>query len=90
MALRDQSRANYFDDRKLSDRVVVAINADVPIHRERFAPGGIYKRMVNNRRSPPMQTGATVRVNCTDSEVIDGTAGLACLCGYYYRLKDTV
>lgn len=33
---------------------------------------------------------ATVRVICTDGELIDGTAGLACLSGYYFRLKETV
>ena len=34
VALRAESRADYFDDRKLSNRLVVAIDARLPLHRQ--------------------------------------------------------
>ena len=46
MALRAQSRADRSDDRKLSDRLVVAIDATLPIHRQRLAASGFWRGLV--------------------------------------------
>jgi len=48
MALWTQYWADYFDDRKLSDRISVAMDAGLPIHCQRFAPGGFQRRLVMN------------------------------------------
>src|SRR5271155_1117888 len=48
MALRPQSRTDCFDDRKLSYRLIVAIDARLPLHRKRFASRWLSRGLVMN------------------------------------------
>src|SRR6202161_2461349 len=46
MALRSQSRADCLDDRKLSYRLIVAIDARLPLHRKRLASRWLSRGLV--------------------------------------------
>ena len=52
VALRAQSGTDHFDDRKLSYRLVVAIDAKLPIHRQRLAASGFYRRLASVLKQP--------------------------------------
>lgn len=47
VAFRAQSGTNRADDRKLSDRMVVTVDAQLSVHRRRLAPGGFSRGLAD-------------------------------------------
>ncbi len=58
MAFRAQSGAYHFDDRKLSYRLVMAIDAKLPIHCQRLAARGFHGRLAMKASVTPVDNRA--------------------------------